>query len=205
MASIASDKKWNCSRCTFEQSNMNEECQMCGEKNKSIVKIPRNNNNKNNQNIKYGCIIYQIDRFSDNQLTSTYTLYLQNTNIQTSNWPIYLFGDNDIDNSRPPNTDRDMIGGLAGVAGKYDRNITFGIITTFYAYKPMPNFNKFKEIINHQFKILWDKYIINGHNLIIPSPNTTDLNQHFNSFYQQINNNDDKPQFQQVIFHNIGT
>ena len=93
----------------------------------------------------------------------------------------------------------------AGVAGKYDRNISFGIITTFYAYKPMPNLTKFKDIINNQFNDLWNKYIINGHNLIIPSPNDKDLKQHFNSFYEQINNDDDNPQFEQVIFHNIGT
>merc|ERR1712083_672160 len=89
--------------------------------------------------------------------------------------------------------------------GQYDRNIAFGIITTFYAYKPMPDFNKFKDLINNQFDELWNKYILNGHDLIIPSPNDNDLKQHHQSFYEQINNDDDNPQFQQIIFHNIGT
>ena len=102
---------WSCSRCTFEQSSLNNECQMCGEKNNQNSTIVASKND-NGMKKSYGSIIYQIDRFSDDQLTASYTLYLQNPNIATSNWPIYLFGDNDIDNSRPPNTDREMIGGL---------------------------------------------------------------------------------------------
>jgi len=213
MAAVASSKRWNCTRCTFEQSALNAECEICGEPNKSIKSednigkenklVPHNNDKK--ECATYGCIIYQVDRFTDDQLTATYTLYLQNDSIQTSNWPIYLFGDNDIDNSRPPNTDREMIGGLAGVAGKFDRNIAFGIVTTFYAYKPMPDFVKFRDIINNQFNTLWNKYIIHGHDVIVPAPNDIDLEKHHYSFFEQMNNNDDNPQYQQVIFHNIGT
>jgi len=93
---------WNCPICTFQQSSLNTECSMCGQKNDSM----------NNKRKEYGTIVYQTDRFSEDQLTATYTLYLQNSNVKTSKWPLYLFGDNDIDNSRPPNTDREMIGGL---------------------------------------------------------------------------------------------
>lgn len=91
------------------------------------------------------------------------------------------------------------------MAGKYDRNITFGIITTFYAYKPMPSLTKFKDIMNNQFNDLWNKYILNGHDIIVPSPNDKDLKQHFKSYHEQMNNDDDNPQYEQVIFHNIGT
>ena len=100
---VDSGKKWSCSRCTFEQSPYNDECQICGQKNESVKIIDKK---------EYGSIIYQVDRFTDDQLTATYTLYVENSNIQTSNWSLFLFGDNDIDNSRPPNTDREMIGGL---------------------------------------------------------------------------------------------
>lgn len=133
LAVSSSERKWNCSRCTFEQSPYNDECQICGVKNENVIKpsekddvININNNNDNdNKNIppsimdnannvnqqKYGSIIYQIDRLTNDQLTASYTLFLQNSNIATSNWPVYLFGDNDIDNSRPPNNDREMMGG----------------------------------------------------------------------------------------------
>eukprot|EP01084_Bolivina_argentea_P294898 507561_1 len=149
----------------------------------------------------YGRIIYQIDRFSPNQLKATHSLYIANPDVATSNWPIYLFGDNDIDHSRPPNTEREMIGGLAGVTGKYDRTIAFGITTTFYAYKPMPNYTQFVDMMNKQFDELWNKYILNGHSVVIPTPNTNDLKQHFTSFHDQINNE----KYEQIIFHNIGT
>ena len=71
----------------------------------------------------------------------------------------------------------------------------------------MPNFNKFRDIMNDQFNELYNKYILNGHNLIIPSPNNNDLKQHFNSFYENINNGNDNDDaiYEQVIFHNIGT
>ena len=69
----------------------------------------------------------------------------------------------------------------------------------------MPDYTKFCDIMNDQFNELYNKYIINGHNLIVPSPNEQDLKQHFNSFYENINNNDDSPKYQQVIYHNIGT
>eukprot|EP00485_Elphidium_margaritaceum_P013387 CAMPEP_0202731034 /NCGR_PEP_ID=MMETSP1385-20130828/186943_1 /ASSEMBLY_ACC=CAM_ASM_000861 /TAXON_ID=933848 /ORGANISM="Elphidium margaritaceum" /LENGTH=743 /DNA_ID=CAMNT_0049397317 /DNA_START=44 /DNA_END=2275 /DNA_ORIENTATION=- len=128
-------------------------------------------------------------------------------NTPHANWPVYLFGDNDIDNSRPPNTEREMLGGLANVAGQYDRTIAFGIVTTFYAYKPMPDFTKFKDIINRQFEVLCKQYVQQGHDLIVPCPNNFDLKRHFHSFFQQLSSNavDATPQYQQVIFHNIGT
>ena len=46
----------------------------------------------------------------------------------------------------------------------------------------MPNFNKFKEIINKQFDELLNKYLINGHDLIIPSPNQQDFMKILNHF-----------------------
>eukprot|EP01084_Bolivina_argentea_P092471 166352_1 len=133
LAVSAPGAKWICTACTFEQSAFNDECQLCGEKNKSVVKpkeddVSNNDNKSNNENKnkqKYGSIIYQVDRFWDDQLKSTYTLYLKNPNISTSNWSLYLFGDNDIDKSRPSSSEREMIGGQAGVAGKYDRSICF--------------------------------------------------------------------------------
>ena len=119
---MANDVYWNCPRCTFEQSPLNEKCIMCGEQNKFVQpKSHNSNNNKSisiapsqshNNNEAYGRIVYQTDRFTEHQLTQTYLLYVQNPDIKTSNWCIYLFGDNDIDSSRPPNTDREMIGGL---------------------------------------------------------------------------------------------
>ena len=63
-------------------------------------------------------------------------------NIQ---WPLYVFGDNDIDKARIQGTERDMIGGLAGVLGDYDSTVSFGITSTFYGDKSVnKDFNKFK-------------------------------------------------------------
>jgi len=69
----------------------------------------------------------------------------------------------------------------------------------------MPRYHKFRDIMNTQFDALWNKYILNGHDLIVPSPNKSDLERHHQSFYEQINGDDEHPKYQQVIFHNIGT
>ena len=112
----ASDTTWNCTRCTFQQSAFNDKCEICGEANTTHKKQTQPKLNANTQALqpstRYGRIMYQVDRLTTLQLTATHSLYQQQPDAASSSWPVYLFGDNDIDHGRPPSTDREMLGGL---------------------------------------------------------------------------------------------
>jgi len=156
---------------------------------------------KPKKNGEYGKIIYTKERLTKKQVNETYLIYKLNPNINTSSWPVYVFGDNDIDVNRGNGVEREMIGGIANVCGDFDRTICYGITTTFYKQKPKPVLSEFKKIMDKQFDILWNKYIKNGHDIIVPSPNKKDLHDHPLSYHIFPAKGDPK----QVVFHNIGT
>eukprot|EP01084_Bolivina_argentea_P283695 485962_1 len=216
------NQQWSCDSCTFKQSANATRCAMCQNPNpfmvgssqsasyfqapkppkpKPVVKKELEYQSKPRPNNEYGKIVYQTDRISKQQVLDTYAIYLLNKDIETSSWPLYVFGENDIDKKRAKGGERDMIGGLAGVLGDYDTSVSFGITTTFYKDKYINNdFNAFKKIINNDFEILL-KYIKCGHNIIVPSPNMQDLHGYYEKSYWKTINNEKT----QVIFHNIGT
>jgi len=156
---------------------------------------------KPRQNGTYGKIVYQTDRITKQQVLDTYAIYLLNGDMNTSSWPLFVFGENDIDKKRAKSSERDMIGGLAGVLGDYDASVSFGITTTFYRDKSVNHdFVAFKKIIDTDFDVLL-RYIQNGHDIIVPSPNLQDLHGYYEKSYWKTVNGSKT----QIIFHNIGT
>ena len=94
-----------------------------------------------------------------------------------------------------------MLFSTAGVLGNYDDSVSFGITTTFYGNKAVSkDFDAFKKIIDSDFEVLL-KYLTNGHDIIVPSPNLQDLHGFYQKSYWKMVDNERK----QVIFHNIGT
>ena len=216
-------QQWSCDVCTYKQSATAQRCAMCGNPNpfmigsnqsatyfqpqrappkpKPVVKESLRYQCKPRKNGEFGKIIYQTDRISKQQVLDTYSIYLLNKDIKTSSWPLYVFGENDIDKVRPKGGERDMIGGLAGVLGDYDTSVSFGVTTTFYKNKSVnKDFKAFKKIINDDFDKLLE-YIKCGHDIIVPSPNMQDLHGYYEKSYWKVIDNEKK----QVIFHNIGT
>jgi len=223
-------QQWSCDVCTFKQSANAVRCAMCNNPNpfligtqqsrkshqsnhsalyyqrappkpKPVVKKELEYQSKPRKDGEYGKIKYQTDRISKQQVLDTYAIYLLNKDMKTSSWPLYVFGDNDIDKARIQGTERDMIGGLAGVLGDYDSTVSFGITSTFYRDTSVnKDFGKFKEIMDRDFAVLTE-YVENGHDIIVPSPNMQDLyGQYEHNYWETVNN--DKIQ---VIHHNIGT
>eukprot|EP01083_Nonionella_stella_P216527 778195_1 len=216
-------QQWSCATCTFKQSANAVRCGMCGTANpfmvgssqsathfqpqrappkpKPVVKNELKYQAKPRGNNQFGKIVYQTERITKQQVLDTYAIYLLNKDIATSCWPLYVFGENDIDKARPKGGERDMIGGLAGILGDYDTSVSFGVTTTFYKNKQVNNdFNAFKSIIDKDFNVLLN-YIKHGHDIIVPSPNMQDLYGYYEKSYWKTVDNQKK----QVIFHNIGT
>ena len=187
-----SNDQWSCPMCTFKQSALNTECQLCGNKNLSISSSPSHVNRQNAQNTEEtacGSIIYQNEPFTAKQLERDYALYLQN-----DKWSVYLFGDNDIDRDRPPNSEREMVGGPWSIVGRYDNSIGYGITTTFYTFKPMISLMAFRKLMDEQFDSLWRRFMVKGHSVLISTPSPLDLVQHRKSFHEDSD---------QVIFHKL--
>jgi len=149
----------------------------------------------------FGKVVYQTDRISKQQVLDTFAIYLLNKEMKSSSWPLYVFGDNDIDKARVEGTERDMIGGLAGVLGDYDNTVSFGITSTFYRQKEVnKDFKAFQEIMDRDFAVL-SEYIESGHDVVVPSPNMQDLyGQYEHNYWENVGG-----ERKQVIFHNIGT
>ena len=216
-------QQWSCSVCTYKQSATAMRCAMCGNPNpfmvgsgssaayfqpqrpppkpKPVAKESLKYQSKPRKNGEFGKIVYQTDRINKQQVLDSYAIYLLNKDVKTSCWPLYVFGENDIDKARPKGGERDMIGGLAGVLGDYDTSVSFGVTTTFYKNKYVnKDFNAFKKIIDDDFDKLLE-YIKNGHDIIVPSPNMQDLYGQYEKNYWETIDNEKK----QVIFHNLGT
>ena len=222
---------WSCEECTFKQPATSKRCSMCQNPNPFMIHSQQQSSSSRGhgnyyqrpqsrqlraqpvakESLKYqskprkdnefGKIIFQTNRITKQQVLDTYAIYLINSDIKTSSWPLYVFGDNDIDKTRANGTERDMMGGLAGVLGIYDKTVSFGVTTTFYRNRYVNNdFNAFKKIIDDDFDKLL-KYIKYGHDIIVPSPNMQDLYGKYQKNYWKIVDNEKK----QVIFHNLGT
>ena len=80
-----------------------------------------------------------------------------------------MFGDNDQDKFRNATiTKRQYWGGQAAVAGKWDRSVCFGIITSFVERNQPQTLKEFEELLNPQFEQL--KQLINrGCDIIVPA------------------------------------
>ena len=126
-------QQWSCSVCTFKQSANASNCSMCSNPNpfkinstqnvsfyqprkaskpKPFVKDELIYQSQPRKNGEFGKIIYQTERITKQQVLDTYSIYLLNTDIGTSSWPLYVFGENDIDKFRAKGSEREMIGGL---------------------------------------------------------------------------------------------
>jgi len=184
---------------------------MCGHKNENPLKEPISSSpihkqiqsplrGQKQENIRCGSIVYHPGPFSTKELERDYALFLKSPVLRSPDargpsWPIYLFGDNDIDHDRPPNTEREMVGGHSSVCGRFDDSIAFGITTTFYTFKPMITLLAFKKLMDGQFDNLWRRYMVNGHDVMVPSPSALDLVQSASVYLEDSD---------QVIFHNLG-
>ena len=168
------------------------------------TKLRANMKPKISKNIKpiYGDIIYNKNRVKQNELSDEYQKYKLCKKLKKRKdyiqYNIYLFGDNDVDRYRDKKyKDRKYNGGQAKIFGIYDDSVCFGIVTTFYkkSNKGLKD-KKFKEFIDDNFEELFRKYIVYGHDIIIPSPNTDDLNDRPHKYFAHN---------EQIIHHNIGT
>ena len=65
----------------------------------------------------------------------------------------------------------------------------------------MPVLATFRRMMDDQFDSLWRKFVARGHDVVVPAPNAKDLVEHRHSFFERIKYD----QFEQVVFHNIGT
>ena len=152
----------------------------------------KGNNNIRKSNINHGSLVYQKRYFSAAQIK-----YIHSMNIKC----MILFGDNDEDKQRDHTKyARKHFGGQAGVIGKYDRSIGYGIITTFFKRKRPPKQEKFMELIDEQFEPL-KKYIVSGYDIIIPYPSKQDVKKRYQMYYGDDGQGNNK----QIIFHNLGT
>ena len=142
-------------------------------------------------NAKHGSLVYQKRYFSAAQLKHVHCM-----NIKC----LILFGDNDEDKKRSDKYPRRHFGGQAGVIGKYDRNIGYGIVTTFFRRKKPPKAERFAEIVDEQFEPL-KKYITCGYDIIIPYPSKQDVKKRYHMYYGDDGQGNNK----QIIFHNLGT
>ena len=221
------NQQWSCDACTFKQSANAIRCAMCMSPNpfqaamggasasatssyfhaarppraKPVVKEELRHQAKPRANGEFGKVVYQTKRISKQQVLDSLAIYQLNSDIASSSWPLFVFGENDIDKVRPKGSERDMIGGLAGVLGDFDSEVAFGVTTTFYADKSVNHdFGKFKRIIDADFVELL-RYVRCGHDIIVPSPNLQDLHgYHEKSYWETVDS-----ERTQVIFHNIGT
>ena len=181
---------------------------MCGHKNVNPLTAPMSSSppkqsivsspirGQKQQEIRCGSVVYHPEPFSAKQLERGYALYLKTPELTGSSWPVYLFGDNDIDHDRPPHSEREMISEHSSVCGRYDDSIAFGITTTFYTFKPMITLSAFKKLMDGQFDSLWRRYMVNGHDVVVPAPSALDLAQSASGFHEDSD---------QAIFHNLAT
>ncbi|ETO18857.1 hypothetical protein RFI_18388, partial [Reticulomyxa filosa] len=151
-----------------------------------------------------GRIIIQTDRITEKQLEEIFEEYTRNSSIIDGKYPAVVFGDNDIDLMRPNGAEREYVGGLANVCGRFDRTICYGVLTTWYTLdnkEKIPPWGDFKTIMNEHFNELRIKYINNGHDVIIPSPSNEDLGHNLwgKNYFDTANGKK-----VQVIFHNLG-
>eukprot|EP01084_Bolivina_argentea_P283693 485959_1 len=137
-----------------------------------------------------GILFYQKSWYTQQQMK--HVRLSKNIGSKT---PKMMFGDNDVDNKRELHTKRQYFGGQAKVMGYYDKDIAFGIVTTFYASK-FPKLNHYKAVINKQFEEL-KEHLLNGNDVVIPKATNMDIKANGKDKYFK----NDK----QVIFHNIGT
>ena len=113
---------------------------------------------------------------------------------------LILFGDNDQDKGRSSKHARQHFGGQAGVIGKYDRNIGYGIVTTFFKARKPPKPEGFAKLIDEQFEPL-KKYIVSEYDIVIPYPSKQDVKKRYQMYYGDDSQGNNK----QIIFHNLGT
>eukprot|EP01084_Bolivina_argentea_P122701 217430_1 len=136
-----------------------------------------------------GQIIYQLNHYTKGQME-----YISNIFDEYKSG-VFVFGDNDIDKMRDNNSERQHFGGQTAIIGKYDRKFGYGITTTFINGKIPPSLIDFMDIVSKELHGL-KAFLLNGRDVIIPSPNENDLQNH--DYYFDDNH-------KQIIFHNIGT
>eukprot|EP01083_Nonionella_stella_P126732 383718_1 len=139
-----------------------------------------------------GCLVLQTSWYDKTQFERIDTEYKPNY----ASAPRFLFGDNNQDKERESWKSRQMFGGQAGVVGKYDRTIGYGIVTTFFGAST-PSLSRYKSKMDEQFKPMAD-HLRKGYDVIVPTPTSTDINKNRRRYY-------DSRTKKQVIFHNLGT
>eukprot|EP01084_Bolivina_argentea_P122697 217421_1 len=135
-----------------------------------------------------GQIIYQLNDYTKEQMECI------NDRFDEYKSGVFIFSDNDVDKMRDNNIERQHFGHQADIIGKYDRQFGYGITTTFINDKTA-SLIMFMNIVSKEFHEI-KAFLLNGRDVIIPSPNENDLQNH--DYYFDDNH-------KQIIFHNIGT
>eukprot|EP01083_Nonionella_stella_P143005 443567_1 len=151
---------------------------------------PKRNSRKNMNQKPKGCLVFQTSWYNSTQFERIAAEYKSDY----TSAPRFLFGDNNQDNHRRSSQSRQMFGGQAGVVGKYDRTIGYGIVTSFVG-APIPGLSAYKSKMNQQFKTLAD-HLRNGYDVIVPTPTSMDIKKNRSRYYDGN---------KQIIFHNLGT
>eukprot|EP01084_Bolivina_argentea_P259265 437416_1 len=184
-------EEWSCDACTFRQPADADQCAMCQNVNPFKIRTPINIDGIKNEylslsgprkNNEYGKVIYRDpDLIDTTELNDIFDIYQINNDIATSSWPLFVFAERKFDK-----------------LAEYDSTISFRINALFLDDKIYDDFDAFKKIIDNDFNVLL-KYIKNGHDIIVPAPNDTNLSG-YNSdlFFKKIDNEQ-----KQVVFHNI--
>ena len=196
--------EWQCHKCTLLNNLESIQCILCGEFRKQKPK------NKEN----FGCVIYRTEPFTAQELEEMHTIYARNPSKRFGKYPIILYPSNDINYKRDKSSDIALLSStkhnkayITDLISKYDRKFCYGIVVQFHNellnyYKKietLPIFAEFKHSIDAQFHYLERNYIQNGHNIIIPSPNTLEMERNIHSYFT------DKSSNKQTIFHTLGT
>lgn len=202
----ALETNWSCPRCTLLNPSHDQKCSLCGQL-KEIKAIKPSNINKDN----YGSIIYRSEPFSETELDEMYALYTKDPSKKSGKYPIIIYPNNDINYKRDKSSDIALLSStkhnkkyITVTLAKYDRKFCYGVVVQFHGqllnyYKKieiLPIFNDFRQIMDEQFAYLQQKYLQNGHDIIFPSPQESEISNDVDSPHQN---------HEQRIFHNLGT
>eukprot|EP01083_Nonionella_stella_P017251 48225_1 len=182
------NNEWQCLACTLLNKTEDINCVLCG----TIRSMPMKNKHE------YGSIIYRIEPFTMHEMQEINQSYTKH-----DKHPIILYPNNDINYKRDKSSDTPLLSSsqynkeyLTKIISPYDRTFCYGVVVQFHNtllnyYKKieiLPIFADFKHIMDKQFHLLQTQYIARGHDIIIPSPHSQEMNKDT-----------------QCIFHTLGT